>query len=186
MNSQIEQVIRELDANTQVARELTAELTDPQLNWRPDPEKWSVGECLEHLTVTARLYTDPFRDTIADARRRGITGAGPYRRSLFGRVWAWTMEPPVRFRMPAPRQMRPTRQLSMTRVLPDFVTEQTTYRQMLAEMDGLDLAHVKLASPVMRRVRLSLIDWLGIHVAHERRHLWQARGVRTSPGFPAP
>ena len=31
---------------------LLANITEEQLNWRPGPEQWSVGECVDHLTVT--------------------------------------------------------------------------------------------------------------------------------------
>ncbi len=49
----------DLDANDQFAKKLVAELTDEQLNWQPAPGPWSVGQCLEHLSITNEAYLPP-------------------------------------------------------------------------------------------------------------------------------
>jgi hypothetical protein len=42
----------------------------------------------------------------------------------------------------------------------------------------LDLAHVRTISPVSRLVRLPLGAYFNFILAHDRRHVWQARQVR--------
>lgn len=49
----------------------------------------------------------------------------------------------------------------------------------LRSADGLDLARIKVTSPVTRLLRLSLGQWLAGLAGHQRRHLWQARQVKT-------
>jgi uncharacterized damage-inducible protein DinB len=49
----------DLDANDQAAKKLVAELTEEQLNWQPAPGSWSVGQCLEHLSITNEAYLPP-------------------------------------------------------------------------------------------------------------------------------
>jgi len=44
--------------------------------------------------------------------------------------------------------------------------------------DGLDLAHVRTISPVNRLLRMPLGAYFDFFIAHDRRHLWQARNVR--------
>ncbi len=53
----------------------------------------------------------------------------------------------------------------------------------LMRADGLDLARVRVISPVSRCFRLPLGAYFAFVMAHDRRHLWQARQVRTLPGF---
>ena len=31
-------------------------LSETQINWKLSEEKWSIGECIEHLVVTHKLY----------------------------------------------------------------------------------------------------------------------------------
>ena len=38
------------------ATALTKTLTVRQLNWKPDPGVWSVGQCLEHLCAANEMY----------------------------------------------------------------------------------------------------------------------------------
>ena len=44
------------DALGERARVRFASLSTGQLGWRPAPASWSVGECLEHIGTTNRLY----------------------------------------------------------------------------------------------------------------------------------
>jgi len=39
------------DANKQFSG-----LSESQINWKPSEERWSIGECIEHLVVTHKLY----------------------------------------------------------------------------------------------------------------------------------
>ncbi|NJK84394.1 MAG: DinB family protein, partial [Saprospiraceae bacterium] len=34
----------------------TKGLNEAQLNWKPNADKWSVAECLQHLIITAEGY----------------------------------------------------------------------------------------------------------------------------------
>ena len=57
-------------------------------------------------------------------------------------------------------------------------------RDQLAERvrraDGLDLTGNRTVSPVTRLLRMPLGAYLQFVIAHDRRHLWQARQVRTA------
>jgi hypothetical protein len=50
--------------------------------------------------------------------------------------------------------------------------------------DGLDLKRQRVISPVSRLLRLPLGAYFAFVIAHDRRHLWQARNVRAAPEFP--
>jgi hypothetical protein len=40
------------------AETLGRALTRAQLNWRPRPDAWSIGQCLEHLAAANELYLE--------------------------------------------------------------------------------------------------------------------------------
>jgi hypothetical protein len=56
---------------------------------------------------------------------------------------------------------------------------------LATDAEGLDLARVKVPTPISRLLKLSLGMTLAQAAAHERRHLEQARRVRENPRFPA-
>ncbi len=37
------------------ATEQFSGLSENQINWKPSEEKWSIGECIDHLVVTHKL-----------------------------------------------------------------------------------------------------------------------------------
>ena len=39
-------------------------LSENQLNWKPHPECWSVGECLSHLVNSNGLYLNKFQSIL--------------------------------------------------------------------------------------------------------------------------
>ena len=70
----------------------------------------------------------------------------------------------------------------------DVMTRFMSYQDRLAELiksaDGLDLRRTDCAPPPARYSAYSLGTSFAATLAHERRHVWQAREVRTAPGFP--
>ncbi|HEX8244107.1 MAG TPA: DinB family protein [Longimicrobium sp.] len=170
------------------AAELTDGITDAQFAWRPEPGKWSIGQNVNHLTITGRSYTDVLGPALADARARGLADRGDFRPSLVGGFMARSMEPPPRLRLKAPRIYRPAdagaaldrrRELAAWRALHDLVEER------IRAAAGLDLRRIRVGSPVSALVKMNAGDALALVLAHERRHLWQMRRVREHAGFPA-
>lgn len=51
MNSDLNNLISEERKNSEESRKLFGTLNAEQLNWKPNAESWSVGQCLEHLIL---------------------------------------------------------------------------------------------------------------------------------------
>ena len=54
------------------------------------------------------------------------------------------------------------------------------YLARLRLANGLDLGLVRTASPVTSLIKLTLEETFILQASHERRHLWQARNVKTA------
>jgi hypothetical protein len=118
-------VYEEVEAIKRESTQLVSGLSDEALTWRLAPDKWSIADCLVHLNITNRdYYVKPIRDTIADARVRGLTGAPPYRHGFFGNLFVRMIEPPVRFRVPAPRALVPPAKSNPREVVAEFMQAQ--------------------------------------------------------------
>ena len=156
---------------------LTAPLNDAQFAWQPGPASWSVAHCLDHLNATARSYLPVLDEGIADAIRRGLYGPGPYTYNWVGRAFVWIMEPPVRVRAKAPKPFQPAPSRPRRDIMAAFHAYQVQYIDRLRQASGLDLARARVASPVVRWLRIPLGSAFAVMIAHERRHLAQARRV---------
>jgi hypothetical protein len=161
---------------------LVANLSDEQFAWTPGPRQWSMAQCFEHLNTAARVGIPAIDHAIADARARGLSGPGPFVLTLFERLFLRATEPPPRMRVPSPRVLRPVLPPGKPKadVVADFLQWQDQIGERIRQADGLDLQRARARSPALPLFVWSLGGHLAITLAHERRHLWQARQVRNA------
>jgi DinB family protein len=163
---------------------LVAPLSDEQFAWQPAPDRWSVGQCLDHLNATARVYLPVLDEGIAEAIRRGLYAPGPYSYNWVGRLFVYLNKPNSRFRARAPRAFHPAPVRRRQDIVAAFRAYQVQYVDRLRQANGLDLGRARVASPVAQWLRLPLGSGFALMITHERRHLAQARRLLTAPGFP--
>lgn len=181
----LQDVVEQLEAADRDARSVVADLDDARANWQPDDGRsWSVAQCLDHLARATSHYLAPMEQALARARGRGQLRRGPV---APGRLAAWfirQLEPPVARRMRAPRSIVPVSALPADEALARFLAAQAAAERLLAANADLDLS-VRFANPYLTGLRFRTGAGFRIIAAHDRRHLWQARRVRSAAGFPA-
>jgi hypothetical protein len=170
----------QLDAADRDAQALVAGLTEERGGWRAETGSWSVAECLDHLAAANRAYLHAMKEPAIRTREQGRVRRGPAKPGFVGRWFARTMEPPVRarFRMKAPRLIKPRVAPPLADAFAGFRTSQDEVRAFLLAYADLDLAGVRFPNPFVRGIRFSLATGLHVITAHQRRHLWQAWRVR--------
>lgn len=170
----LEEVEAELDEATKRAWELVKS-TDPRLfTVRPSPGSWSAAECLAHLSISTELFLPVLRQTIADAKAKGITSTRKPSMDVLGRVLRWFLEPPIRQRVKTAAPFVPKAVRAKAEAFGEFSSLQSKLVDLLHEASGLDLRKLKIVSPFDKRVKYNLYSAFRIIVAHQRRHLWQA------------
>ena len=184
LTPEIDELRRQFEAISTNADALVAPLADEQFGWRPAPAAWSVGECLDHLNATARLYLPELDEGIAEAIRRGVYGEGPFSYAWLGRLLVRLFEPPPRIRARSQQAVQPAPNRSRHDVMAALRAYQVQYIDRLRQANGLDLARARVSSPQSKWLRISLGSGFALMAAHERRHLWQATQVTASPAFP--
>jgi hypothetical protein len=177
-NPELEQSSQAFEQAKIQARKLTEGLNEAQFNWRPAPGNWSIEECLEHLTMVGTWEVRAIERAIDGARARGLTGNGPFQYGRFDRWIVRMTEPPVRRKVRAPRRFVPVHQQPVTAILPTFLHLQGMFLIQIERAAGLDLARVKVETPISRFFKMSLGMMFTQAAAHERRHLEQGQRVR--------
>ncbi|HEX8272254.1 MAG TPA: DinB family protein [Longimicrobiaceae bacterium] len=180
---ELEERRRDYQAAAAEARERFGALTGAQLAWRPEPGRWSIAECLDHLHVTGEEVLAQVDAAIARGRARGLAGSPPFRYGWLGPWFVRANSPsgrPVR----APGVFRPREGRPPTGALDDFLALQDELAAALERARGLDLARVRARSPVTPLLRIGIGSWFEVVAVHQRRHLAQARAVLEHPAFP--
>ena len=167
------------------AQRLVVGLNDRAFNWRPEPRRWSISECLDHLNLTTEQYLQAIDQAIGTARSKGLLGDHPRRRSCIGNlILRVFVERPARPRFAAAKKFVPSPNQSIDKVVPKFTSLQGEMLKRLQLANGLDLWRTKLRCPDIPLLKFSLGETFAIHAAHERRHLCQAEQLRGEGGFP--
>lgn len=176
-------LIEQLDEILVDARALTEGLTQAQFTWKPDPRRWSIGQCLEHITRSIWLYPAAIERMIEEARVRAES-AKPYREGWFSRWIVTNMEPPPRLRIRTKRSVDPANDLDAATVVREFEQALARLQDLMLSADGVSLRHARMRSPFAPILQFTLAQTFAINLAHTRRHLWQARQLRKHPNFP--
>ena len=181
----LQQILSEIDEVDRAADTLVMPLTDEQFHWQPDQGRaWSVALCLEHLATANRVYADPMRAAMDAARARNLKRKGPIKSTVFGRMFAASMEPPVRRRMKAPSKIIPPAGRTRADILQRYHQGHASIRQMILESADIDANRATFTNPFISLVRVRVGTAFHILAAHNRRHLWQAEQVLKAPDFP--
>lgn len=175
------------DALAEVER-MVAPLSPEQFHWRQAPDKWSVGQCLEHLARVGTTYAQKISRTVEEGRGEQVFANGPFSYGWLERLFVSMTEPPPRFRVPAPKVFRPSAVEKPEKDPPELVTEayrksNRGLRELVTRANGLDRKRLKVSSPASDRLKVSLGIALAIAVAHERRHIYQMKEILKAAGL---
>jgi hypothetical protein len=177
-------LLQQLHAVTTDVESAFGALTADQLNWKPDASQWSIAQCLEHLIVINGSYFPVFERI----ERGQFTPTLKERLPLLPRVFgplilkAVSPESPRRYKTAAPFQ--PSSSALGGDIVARFVAHQREVARHLEAAADLHPERLVITSPVASFVTYSLLDAFRILVAHEQRHLAQARRVKSLPAFP--
>lgn len=176
-----EELAGQLELIRKRAELLVSGLTPDQITHRPDPAKWSIAECLQHLNLTAATVQPKIAAAVDTGRRENVTGTGPFSPGTLGKLLIWIAEPPPKFRLRAPRNIAPTaEQARSEELMAEFMRFQDGWQKLIQDSEGLNQKKIKVESlfPGVPRLRLAApIPWM---LAHQRRHLLQAENVKRS------
>jgi len=175
VDPQLQAVCQELADNAIRAQQLFEGIHSHQLTLRPDPDSWSIAECVVHLN----LYSRAFVPIIEDACKQGaLRASSPFKMDLLGRIIKFSLEPPVKLKSVTAHRFEPLVTEPLEEILPTFLELQNQLISTVYHADALDLNAIKVRSPVSTRVSYNLFSCFEIISAHQRRHIWQAEIVR--------
>lgn len=154
-----------------------------QLNWKPNASRWSVAQCLQHLLTANRLVLENATDALRNPRRT-LWQRLPLYPALCGRALIRSQAPGATRRYTAPEKARPAASEIAGDIIQRFVDQHRAAADWMQGLSERDAARTIMISPFIRVVTYSVLDGCRLVVAHDHRHVEQARRVMTSLGFP--
>ena len=173
-----DRAVRELEGTRQRFLEAIRGLSPAQWNFKPGPDRWSVAECAEHVTLAEDLYfelvTKQLMQSAADpSKKREVQGKddmvlATMRDRTSKRVAGEAIQPTHRWATPA-------------EVAAEF------NRRRDRTVNYVKTTKDELRSHFQTHRAVGLIDgyqWFLLAAGHTDRHLAQAAEVKASPGYP--
>jgi hypothetical protein len=178
------QVAAALRDNARDAESIFGHLDGRQLNWKPEPGRWSVAQCFQHLLTADHLMMRSAQDARRDLSRT-FWQRLPVLPSVWGVLLVRSQSPGTRRKFIAPIKARPSASEIPDDIVRRFVDHQTMAAAWTESIPERDAVAVIMASPFLKYVTYSVLDGCRLMAAHDRRHCKQAQRLLTAPGYPS-
>lgn len=179
MHRQLEQYRSAFRSLKEEATHLVAPVAAEALRTPPDTETWSVAQVFDHVNTAGWLLLNDLEDAIQEGQKEGPFGDPPFEYGIVSRWFVQSMQPSSRWTFTAPSVFEPE---APETIYPDEAVEefralQDQFSQCVTDAQGLDLRRIRVGSPAVPLLRISLGAWFEAAIAHEYRHLEQVRSI---------
>jgi DinB superfamily len=153
-----------------------------QLNWRPDAVRWSVAQCFEHLFKANDLMFRAMERALSESPR-GVLPRVPILPGVLGRMLIRSQAPGSTRKFTAAPVAQPEASNIAADIVHRFVEQHQDAVARLQAIDERKAAGAIMRSPIVSVIVYSVLDGWRLVVAHDWRHIEQARRVTRLPGF---
>ena len=159
-------------------------LNNEQLNWKSNPDSWSVGQCVDHIITTNRLYFKIFESLLDGSKPSNFWEKFPFFPGLFGKLIINSTKPVIDKKNKTVPVFEPSKSEISDDILNTFFETQKVLIDWIQKSDSVDHNNTIVTSPASKFITYSLHDVCQILAGHEERHLNQAGNVMKMKGFP--
>jgi hypothetical protein len=152
-------------------------LSPDQLNFKPDPTRWSILECIEHLNLYGEFYLPEIERRILAAKP--ASAATTFSSGLLGNYFANLMKVTngkIK-KMQSPKDKNPAGSSLTSTTIERFLKQQEWLRSLLTQAQHVDLTNTKASISLTSFVKLRLGDTFRFFIYHIDRHVTQAQRV---------
>lgn len=182
MNTELSNLIAELEKVSADTQEKFGALSNEQLNWKPAENSWSVGQCFDHL-IRSNMEMEPVVKLVDGTSRMNFwEKVSPFSGMLGGFLVSSMMKDERKFKAPSKAIVPPSD--VPADVVAQFIEQQAGVIDTIKAADKFDWKKTRVTSPFMSLITYSLNDAFKIVVEHEKRHMRQAARVMQADGFP--
>lgn len=162
------------------AKEYAAQLIEQDaeaLNEKPAEKKWSVLECFQHMNLANEIYMDQILKVVPN--QQAELNLSVVKISWLANMLIKSMKPKdgqIRYKMKTMTRLNPKSTLSKS-VLERFIYISNQLLEIVESAKKLNLNSFKVPSAIGPMLKLRLGEALGFIVAHNSRHVLQAKNT---------
>lgn len=152
-------------------------LDGSKLNFKENPEKWSILECVEHLNLYGDFYIPEIEKVIAENLDK--KGDGNFKSGWIGNYFANSMKVNNGkvSKMKTFKDKNPSNSSLDVLVLDRFLKQADELVRLMELSKDLNLSRIKNSISISKWLKLRLGDTFRFVVYHIERHIWQAENV---------
>lgn len=145
------------------------------LNYKVNPESWSVLECIEHLNLYGEFYIPEIEKQISKFKTQQSTY---FKSGLLGNYFAKSMLPKEKLnKMKTFKDKNPIGSELDKSTLERFIGQQKEMLNLLNKARQVNLNKVKTGVSIANWIKLKLGDTLRVVIYHNQRHIVQSNKI---------
>jgi len=181
-----EDLINQLQSDVQKLIEAAEHLrtADPvKLGYSVGEGKWSVAQILEHLNAYNRYYLPAIEKAMAAiSKEQNAWFVSGFWGNYFTKMMMPTNVYEVKNKMRAMKAYTPDKSLNVETVFNEFFEHQHKLIQLLEVARRRNLNTIRVPISISKLIRFKLGDTFRFLIAHEQRHMIQARNTIKAVG----
>ena len=167
----------ELDQLTQAFKNEFGSLSESEINWRPNTQQWSVAQNIYHLIVVNETYFPVLQKLRNNSYDLPWLGRIEFLTKFFGKTVLAAVQPDRRKKMKTFPLWEPGASSFGSDILLRFEKHQDELKKLIESSQDLIEKNVVISSPANKMIVYKLETAFDIMVAHEKRHLEQAKEI---------
>ena len=173
MHPQLSAALGRLDAVTHDLRDATGAVPSTLHARKPAPDRWSIDEVLEHVSMVEQLFLTSLIQNVETAKANGLTGEVD-EPQLLSEQLRTAVEDRTN-RRSAPERVHPTSAMGAVAALASIDACHARLREALTSAADVRLSAVTLDHRFFGT--LNVYQWIDFLAGHERRHLAQLQEI---------
>ena len=151
------------------------QLSEEKLNWKVNPDSWSILECLEHLNLYGDFYIPEIKKRLKG--NKSVPNS-TFKSGLLGNYFANSMLPKKKLnKMNTFKDKNPSGSNLDKKTIDRFINQQKDIHLLLDESRNINLAKTKTSISISNFIKLKLGDTFRFVINHNERHIIQANNV---------
>jgi hypothetical protein len=167
----------QIDETTQNFKASFGSLTSVQMNWKPNPETWSIAQNIDHLIVINETYYPVIQAVRQGTYTLPFIGKIGFMVSFIGNMILKSVQPDRKRKIKTFPIWEPSTSEIPEGILGRFENHQSELKKLMEISKDLIERRTVISSPANRNIVYKLETAFDIIIIHERRHLEQAKEV---------
>ncbi len=182
MHDTLAEIVETVEADRAALLSVSERLTQAQLDFRLDEERWSVGENLDHLAKVEKGIARLLQVKLAEAQTNGTPASAPIIPSQLTSLDGFQIANNPR-KIKSPDRVTPRHGVARAELFGALETTRRDLRDATRALAEYDLSAYTFLHPALGEI--NLYQWILFIGQHERRHLCQINAVLAEPSFPS-